>query len=100
MHRFNTYSDAATFARQAAKEKNVPVRIKRQDEIFVVEIEPDRNSHTDVDINKHIEMDIQIDGETIVRWIAGASSDALLLLALAEYSDSDDIFVIHAAQQR
>src|SRR5450759_5137991 len=36
MQTFNSYSDAATFAKQSAKEQNAVVRVKRQGDIFVI----------------------------------------------------------------
>ena len=42
--------------------------------------------------------EIQIDGENIVRWAEVADSEDLSLLAGAQYSDINDVFIIRSAQ--
>lgn len=42
---------------------------------------------------------IQFDGIEVVRWASQATGDELLLLENAEYSDTDDIWIIKSAKQ-
>ena len=42
---------------------------------------------------------VQLDGEDVARWASKASKEDLVLLANAEYSDADDIFLVRSVGQ-